>query len=421
MTTPTSDARAAERPWDLLIRNALLLDRDKPVDLAVQGGAVAAIEPEIAGPAAETIDAAGGLVTRSFVDPHFHLDKCLSRRLVGALSPEEAFARAVEAKVHFTVADVEARASEALRLAVAQGIGHIRAQCDVDYATKLVSFEGLLRVRERFADVIDIEIVAFPQEGMVKDAEAPALLREAISMGATVVGGLPECELSVEDQRRHVEQILDIAVETGVPVEMHCDYMDLPELKTLAMLAIGTIERGLQGRVTASHCNALAVYPDDEARATIEQVEEAGISVTVLPVANLQMLGGPDRTPRNRGSSRVKELLDAGINVAAGSDSMYDIWYRFNRLDPVETGYISCLSAGMKTDDEVRTAFDMVTARAAALVGKEPGVAVGAPADLVVHDQSTIVQVLRNLPGRRIHLKDGRRVGERNCSHWCVR
>jgi cytosine deaminase len=421
LMTASDATQTAERPWDLLIKNATLLDTEVRGDIAVRDGAITAIEADIQGPAAETIDAAGGLVTRSFIDPHFHLDKCLSRPLVGAISPEEAFGRAVEAKVHFTVADVEARASEALRLAVAQGIGHMRAQCDVDYATKLVSLEGLLRVRERFADTIDIEIVAFPQEGMVKDKEAPGLLREAISMGATLVGGLPEADLSVEDQRSHVEQILDIAVEAGVPVEMHCDYMDLVELKTLAMLAAGTIERGLQGRVTASHCNALALYPDDEAKATIEQVKEAGIDVTVLPVANLQMLGGPERTPRNRGSSRVKELLDAGINVAAGSDSMFDIWYRFNRLDPVETGYISCLSAGMKTDEEVRDAFDMVTARAARMVGKEPGVAVGAPADLVVHEQSTIVQVLRNLPGRRVHLKNGRQVGGRDCSHWCVR
>jgi cytosine deaminase len=114
-------------------------------------------------------------------------------------------------------------------------------------------------------------------------------------------------------------------------------------------------------------------------------------------------------------------LLDAGINVAAGSDSMFDIWYRFNRLDPVETGYISCLSAGMRTDDEVRNAFDMVTTRAAKIVGKEALIAVGAPADLVVHAAPNIVQVLRNLPGRRLNIKNGRVVGGQDSSHWCIR
>ncbi|MBT6830932.1 MAG: amidohydrolase family protein [Rhodospirillaceae bacterium] len=414
-------ATSAERPHDLLIKKACLADAEGNIDLAIRDGVIAALAPNISEPATETIDAAGGLVTCSFVEPHFHLDKCLSRPLVGAITPEEAFARAHEAKIHFTVADVEARASEALRLAVAQGIGHMRAQCDVDYATKLISFEGLLRARERFADAIDLEIVAFPQEGMVKDAEAPGLLREALAGGADAVGGLPEAELNVDDQRRHVALVLDIAAETGVPVEMHCDYMDHAELKTLAMLAAGTLERGLQGRVTASHCNALANYSDDEAKAVIEQVKQAGISVAVLPVANLQMLGGPKRTPYNRGSSRVKELLDAGINVAAGSDSMFDIWYRFNRLDPVETGYIACLSAGMRTDEEVQTAFDMVTARAARMVGKAAAISVGAPADLVVHGVSNIVQVLRNLPGRRLHIKNGRVVGGQDSSNWCIR
>mgnify|MGYP001180352705 CR=1 FL=1 len=412
---------AADRPYDLLIKNVCLADADVGVDVAIRDGVIVALAEDISELASETIDADDGLVTCSFVEPHFHLDKCLSRPLVGAITPEEAFARAHEAKIHFTVADVETRASEALRLAIAQGIGHMRAQCDVDYATKLISFEGLLRARERFADAIDLEIVAFPQEGMVKDAEAPGLLREALASGADAVGGLPEAELNIDDQRRHVELVLDIAGEAGVPVEMHCDYMDHADLKTLAMLAAATLERGLQGRVTASHCNALAVYPDDEAKAVIEQVKEAGIDVTVLPVANLQMLGGPQRTPRNRGSSRVKELLDAGINVAAGSDSMFDIWYRFNRLDPVETGYISCLSAGMRTDDEVRTAFDMVTTRAAKIVGKDAAIAVGAPADLVVHEAPTIVQVMRNLPGRRLNIKNGRTVGGQESSHWCIR
>ncbi|MBR45823.1 MAG: hypothetical protein CMM31_04960 [Rhodospirillaceae bacterium] len=410
-----------DRPYDLLIMNARLRGAESETDLAVRDGVIAQLEIGIAGTAAETIDAAGGLVTTSFVDPHFHLDKCLSRPLVGAITPEEAFARAHEAKAQFTVADVEERASEALRLAVAQGIGHIRAQCDVDYATKLISFEGLLRARENFAEAIDVEIVAFPQEGMIKDMEAPALIREALANGADAIGGLPESETSIEDQRAHVDLVLDIASETGVPVEMHCDYMDVPELKTLAMLAEGTTARGLQGRVTASHCNALAIYPDDEAKAVIDQVKAADIGVTVLPVANLQMLGGPERTPRNRGSSRVKELLDAGINVAAGSDSMFDIWYRFNRLDPVETGYISCLSAGMRTDEEVETAFDMVTTRAANMVGKDGEIAVGAPADLAVHDSPDIVQVLRGIAGRRLTVKGGRVVGGLEKAHWCVR
>ena len=311
--------------WDLLIHDAVRLDDAAPVSIGVRGGQIEAVAPSLGGTAASRIDARGGLVTPSFVDPHFHIDKVLSRDLLGALGPQEALDRAREAKVHFTVADVEERACRALQLAAAHGIGRLHAQIDVDFATKLVSFEGVMRARDRFAGVVDVTLVAFPQEGIVADPEAPALLREALSMGAAAVGGLPEVEASVEDQRTHVETVLDLAAEFGVSVEMHCDYMDRAELQTMEMLADATVAHGMQGKVVASHCNALAVYPDDEATRVIDKVLAADMAVAVLPTANLQMLGGEGRTPHDRGSSRVKEMLDAGINVAAGADNMYDI------------------------------------------------------------------------------------------------
>ena len=405
--------------WDLLIGNAVRLDDAAPVSIGIRDGRIEAVAPALAGHAAERIDARGGLVTPSFVEPHFHVDKVLSRDLLGALDPQEALDRAREVKTQFTVADVEERASQALRLAAAHGIGRLHAQIDVDFATKLVSFEGVLRARDRFAGVVDVTLVAFPQEGIVADPEAPALLREALTMGAAGVGGLPEVEASVEDRRTHVETVLDLAAEFDVPVEMHCDYMDRAELKTMEMLADATVAHGMQGRVVASHCNALAVYPDDEAGRVIDKTLAADMAVTVLPIANLQMLGGSGRTPQNRGSSRVKEMLDAGVNVAAGADNMYDIWYRFNRMDPAELAYMTVHSAGFRTDEEVREGFEMVTSRAAKIIGApEPAVAAGAPADLVVFEAESLVDILRRLPGRRIHIKAGRPVGGVEGSFW---
>ena len=343
----------------------------------------------------------------------------LSRRLLGAFSFSEAFSRAREAKSQFTAADVEARASEALHLATAQGIARMRAHVDVDFATGTVSMEGVLAARERYRDAIDMQVIAFPQEGIVADPEAPALLRESIAMGAEYIGGLPEVEASVDDQRQHVSTLFDIAEETGVSLDMHADYTDSPELKTLEMIADETRERGMEGRVFVGHCNALSLYPDDYARAVIDKVLEADIQVAVLPIANLQMLGGPNRTPQNRGSSRILEMLDAGVNVVAGADNMFDIWYRFNRMDPLETGLITCLSGGMRTDEEVREAFNMVTTRAARYLGAgDIDLRVGAPADLVVHSASTLVDLFRNLPGRRLHVRNGRIVGGVDGSVW---
>lgn len=419
-----SDRPENARPvqLDLLVTNARLLDRDGSWDIGIGDGRIVEIGQATMSSAARRIDARGGLVTTSFVDPHFHLDKVLSRDYVGALTYSEAFARAREAKAQFTVADVEARVCAALDLAVAQGLGAIRSQVDVDFATGLVSLEGVMRARERFSGLIDVEIVAFPQEGIVTDPEAPDLLREALRMGIRLVGGLPEFERNVEDQKTHIRTILDIAEKFDARVDMHCDYTDLPHFKTLEMLADMTIERGLQGRVTADHCCALAVYPDDEAARVIDKVRQAGIGVIILPIANLQMLGGNGVTPVNRGSSRAKELLAAGVNVSAGADNMYDIWFRFNRMDPIDTAYITCLSTGMRTDAEVREAFEMTTSRPARLLGIEGyGVAVGCRADLVVHSASNLVDMFRNIPSRRCHIKGGALVGGVEGSTWTAR
>lgn len=407
---------------DLLVSDARILDREGVWDIGIKDGKILEISRGVASTTSRKIEARGGLVTPSFVDPHFHLDKVLSRDYVGALSYSEAFARAREAKAQFTVADVEARVCRALDLAVAQGLGAIRSQVDVDFATGLVSLEGVTRAKDRFRQMIDVEIVAFPQEGIVTDPKAPDLLREALRMGVRLIGGLPEFERNVDDQRTHISTILDLAEEFDAKVDMHCDYTDLPEFKTLEMLADMTLERGLQGRVTADHCCALALYPDDEAARVIDKVRRADISVIILPIANLQMLGGNQVTPVNRGSSRAKELLAAGINVSAGADNMYDIWFRFNRMDPVDTAYLTCLSAGMRTDGEVREAFEMTTSRPARLLGiANYGLAAGCTADLVVHSASTLVDLFRNVPARRLHIKRGKLVGGVEGNTWSAR
>jgi cytosine deaminase len=404
---------------DLKISSARQRDQVELVDIGIVDGQVAVIAPAGSLEAAQELRADGGLVTRSFVEPHCHIDKTLTRERLGALSPAEAFARAREVKREFTVEDVGRRACRALEMAVANGVGKMRTQCDVDFATRLVSFEGVMRARERLAGLIDVQITAFPQEGIVSDPEAPDLLREALRNGASAVGALPEFEASPEDQRAHLEEVFRIAEEFDVPVDTHSDYLDDPGLKTLELLADMTVERGFQGRVVAGHCCALAVYPDDEATRVIEKVKEAGIDVVVMPVGNLQMLGGPKRTPYNRGSSRILELLDAGVNVAAAGDNVHDLWTRFSRYDPVETSLLTCLSGGMRTDDEVETAFDMVTTRADRAIGGDGvGIREGAPADLIVFEAGTTVDVLRNLPGKRTVLKNGRIVGGLESTSW---
>lgn len=405
----------------MVIQNAQLKDRAELADIGIEGGVISVVAPAGTLRGGEIIDAQGGFVSESFTDPHFHLDKTMSRALFGAERFEDAFGKAHEVKTHFTVEDVKKRAMYALNLAVCHGMGAIKAQVDVDYATGLTSLEGVMEAAREYRDMITVEPIAFPQEGMVCDDKQPELLREALKMGCRYIGGLPEFEASgrIEDQRKHVEMIFDLAEEFGVDIDCHADYTDRVQYKTLEMVADETIRRHMEGHVCVDHCTALAVYGDDEAKRVMDKLARAQIHVIVLPIANLQMLGGEKRTPCNRGSSRILELLDAGINVSAGSDNMFDIWYRFNCMDPVLTGLMACLSGGMKTEQEVKASFDMITCRAARTMGRwDKGIMPGAPADLCIHSAKSIVDIYRMIPGSRIVIKNGRKVAGCEKTIW---
>ncbi len=234
-----------------------------------------------------------------------------------------------------------------------------------------------------------------------------------------MIGGIPNFERDTAGQRRHIETLFDIAEEFGTPVDAHVDYDTDPSQRALEMLADVTLERGFEGRVLANHCCSLAVHPPPESARVIEKLRRADITVCIAPAANLQHVGGTGRLPVHRGSSRTKELLDAGVNVAAGSDNMNDMWFAFGRLDPVETAYLAILSAGLQTEDEVAAALEMVTTRAArALLRPDRKVAVGSVADLVVLEAETTTDVLRGLAARRFTIKRGTLVGGTRVARW---
>jgi cytosine/creatinine deaminase len=409
---------------DLIIEGVRPYGAGDPVAVAIDRGVIHSIGPGARQlTAAERIDGNGGIVFPSFVEPHIHLDKLLTRQLPGAnvATWDEAEAAQSRVKRTFTADSVDARASRAIELAVANGVGIMRAHAAVDTEQQLVSLEGVLRARERWADAIDIEIVALIEESVVEHAELPALAREAIRRGADVIGGIPNVEGNTSDQQRHLETLFDIADELGAPVDVHVDYDAEPEQKVLEMLADLTLQRRFEGRVLASHCCALAVYPESESDRVIEKLRRADITVCISPAPNLQQVGSIGRLPVHRGSSRTKELLDAGVNVAAGSDNMNDMWFAFGRLDPVETAYMAILSAALQTESEVAAGLEMVTDRAArALRRPERAVAVGAAADLVVLEAETTTDVLRGLAPRRITVKGGKLVGGTTTERWAL-
>ncbi|ADB54105.1 Cytosine deaminase [Conexibacter woesei DSM 14684] len=418
-------------PADLSIEDARVLGREGRFDVAIADGVIRSVTPRDGGgaagagaagaapvvpaPAIERIDARGGLVSPSFVEPHYHPDKAFSRR--GRVEQPDGFELAREIKAGFTEAGVEARATEAFRLAVSQGVGSMRANVDVDSIAGLTNVRGVLAARERVRDLIDVQVVAFPQEGLLRDAPAQELLVQAMAEGADVVGGWPNVEDGEAAQLAHLDFVFDLAERFDADLDVHVDCYCDPAERMLEPLAERTLARGFEGRVLASHCCGLEVYPDDDARRVIGRVAAAQIHVCVQP-ANTSAQYGP------RGLSRTRELLAAGVPVSAGSDNMFDGWYLLGNLDPLDRAVLAYHGAGLGgryTHLPTELLWELVTDRAAAAIGTTPGrVEAGAPADLVVFDAPDVELALAALPGKRTTIKRGRVVAARESAVWSV-
>lgn len=386
-------------------------------------GRVAAIgDVPAAAAGARVMDAAGGLVTPAFVEPHLHIDKALTFPELPPAAPgtplvDAALERTRWAKSRFTPGDLRARAARVIELAVGHGVGTMRAHVDVDPVGGLMALEVMAAVRDRYRDVIDIQLVAFPQESITGDPAALDLLRAALGAGADVLGGAPDVE-APQDRARHVELLIDLAGELDVDLDVHCDYSYDPSQRDLKYLADRTVAAGLAGRVRAGHCCALDAYPGEVAAEVAEAVLAAGIAVCVCPMGNLMLVGDGD-IPAGRGIARLRTLLGHGVRVAAGGDNVHDMWFPFGRLDPAEVAMVTALAARFGAEEEIRQVFDMVTVNAAHYVGSyDGGVQAGAPADLVVFSATRLQDVLRNAPGRRTTIKRGRVVGGSESRVW---
>jgi len=266
-----------------------------------------------------------------------------------------------------------------------------------------------LEAKRRFASIMDIQIVAFPQEGILKNPGCEKLMREAMKMGADVVGGMPANENSPEDSRRHIEIAFDIAEEFDADIDMHIDETDDPFYRTLEMLADETIKRGYEGRVTAGHACALAAYDDHYANYVIEKVKKAEINVITNPATNLMLQGRHDKQPVRRGITRVKELLAAGVNVSFGQDCVKDTFYPFGSADMLQVALITAHAAHLSLPHEIKTTFDMPTVNAAKILRLEDyGLEKGKRADIVILDTDNVRDAIRLQPIRLFVIKSGR-------------
>jgi cytosine deaminase len=402
---------------DILVKNVALWGSEGLCDLGIADGRFVSLNAGgISSAAALTLDAEGRMAVPGFVEPHIHLDKALiSERAPvnrsGTLT--EAIEILWELKRNYSVEEIAERASRVLAQALENGISRLRTHVDVDPIGGTRPAEGVIRARERFGDLIDIQIVAFPQEGIVKSPGTEALMREVMKLGVDVVGGMPFNEASPQDSRRHIEIVFDIARQFDADIDMHVDETDDPAARTLEVLAELTIANGWQCRVTAGHTCALAGYPRDYADHVIGRLHEANVNMIANPATNLMLQGRLDDYPKRRGVTQVKELLAAGVNVACGQDCVHDTFYPFGQNDPLEIAFLLCHASHMSQPAEILTVMDMVTSNGAkALRLPDFRVAVGGVADLVVLDARDARGAFATRRPRRWVIRKGKLIAE---------
>jgi cytosine deaminase len=381
--------------FDILIKRAQLRGRPGQLfEIGIAQGRIAAVEERVAGSAGAEIDARGNLVTESFVNPHLHMCKVYTLQMMdeealkdyhgeGMGKAMTAIELAARVKEKYDQAWIIPNVRRALALAALYGCTHIRAFADVDSKARMEGAQALIRAREEFKDIVDVQVVAFAQDGIVREPGAADLVRQAMALGADVVGGIPWIEYTDADIAQHVKEIFDIAQEYNKDVSMLVDDAGDPGLRSLELMAVETIQRGWHGRSLAHHARAMALYP----KPYFQKV------AALLKQARMGMVSDPHTGPLH---ARVHELLEEGVLVCLGQDDISDAYYPFGRNHMLEVAFLASHLLWMTTSAQMETLYDMITLRPAQAMGlREFGLKAGAPAHLVVLDAPNVLEALR--------------------------
>jgi cytosine deaminase len=403
--------RKASPAMDLVLRHANLPDGRSGIDIGIEGGRIVALEAGLAAEAGQEIDATGRLVTPPFVDSHFHLDATLSLglpRLNRSGTLLEGIALWGELKPQLTQEAVIARALAYCDLAVAQGLLAIRSHVDV-CDDRLLAVEALLEVKRRVAPYLDLQLVAFPQDGLYRSASAERNLLRALDLGVDVVGGIPHFERTMADGAASVRRLCEIAVERGLPVDLHCDESDDPLSRHIETLAAETHRLGLGGRVTGSHLTSMHSMDNYYVSKLIPLMRDSGVAAIANPLINITLQGRHDSYPKRRGMTRVPELMAAGITVALGQDCVMDPWYSMGSADMLEVAHMAVHVGQMTSLDAIGQCFAAVTTNAAKILHLDGyGLAPGCRADLVMLQAADPFEAVRLKATRLLVLRAGR-------------
>ena len=396
----------------MLIRNATLADGRTGVDVRVDAGRISAIGHNLPAPdGSETIDAQGWLLSPPFVDPHFHMDACLSYGLPrvnqsGTLL--EGIALWGELKPELTQQALVDRALEYCDWAVAKGLLAIRSHVDV-CDDRLLAVDALLHVKQLVAPYLDLQLVAFPQDGILRSPTALTNLKRALDRGVDVVGGIPHFERTMEQGAESVRILCELAAERGLRVDMHCDESDDPMSRHIETLAHHTHRLRLHGRVTGSHLTSMHSMDNYYVSKLLPLMREAQVHAIANPLINITLQGRQDTYPKRRGMTRVPELMAAGINVGFGHDCVMDPWYSLGSADMLEVAQMGLHVAQMTSQAQMRACFDAVTVNSARILGLDSyGIEVGCHADFVLLQARDPVEAIRLRANRLMVVRRGR-------------
>ena len=403
--------------FDFLVKNAALPDGRKGIDIACKDGLITTVGKNISAESKETIDASGCLLAPPFIDPHFHMDATLSLgtpRLNKSGTLLEGISLWGELKSVQTVDDVIARSLKYCDLAVSMGIGAIRTHVDT-CDEELKGVQALLEVKNQVKDYLELQLVAFPQDGLYRDPSALENTIRALDMGVDIVGGIPHFERTMSEGARSITTLCQIAAERGLLVDMHCDETDDPMSRHIETLAYETQRLGLQGRVAGSHLTSMHSMDNYYVSKLIPLIVESGVHVLPNPLINIMLQGRHDSYPKRRGQTRVRELRDSGALIGFGSDCVMDPWYSLGKADMLDVAFMGLHVGQLSSREDMAWCFDAITSNSATIMHLEDyGISVGSKANFNLLQAKDTIEAIRLRAHRLAVIRNGKLIAGNN-------
>lgn len=393
---------------DILLKQVRLNDGESLKDVGIQDGKISAIKEHISETAKQVIDAAGRVLVPGFVESHIHLDKALiaDRKPNKSGTLQEAIKVTAELKPTFTKEDIYERAKKTLEMIIPYGVTAIRTHSEFDPAQGFTGFETILKLKEEYKNLVDIQVVAFPQEGIFKSPGTDKMMYEAMEMGADVVGGIPYNDAPANE---HIDLVFDIAKKYDKPIDLHQDFSDEADDMSIEYLCRKTISEGYQGRVAVGHLTALHALPKAQLDPIIKLIAEAGISVMSLPATDLHLGARNDEYNVRRAVTPIRKLRDGGVNVSIATNNIRNAFTPYGNGDILQTAMLAIPVAHLGGADDLPTVLPMITDHPAKAIGlKEYGIAVGNKADMVLLDTFVKNNAIIDIPERLYVIKSGK-------------